>query len=384
VDLGVETLRRPPDALLARPELCAPALELPTFTLAELRELVHAGLNDSDAFERVLARSSRSAAALDLAIGDGLAALTVGDRLMRLGFRCLGDYAQQIHGIGKRTAETAVQLSRGLETRPLLRAAAWAGLVTPRAALTVLPVATGEAEAGWVERAKRETIRALEQAVREARAAASVLPGPDVAAEAAGAADEPPVALSMRLTVAERAVVDEALEVAGAVLGPGASRWRQLQALGQEWLGEHPLDEAVRPPRVFREVRPSGPSREEREALVERECEGWAWLEAPEPVPAPEVAFEALRDAEEIDGTLCGLVNERRSWDDLLGYCADAVKRTGLQRLAGFVDFDHYAKERLGLAPRTVEQRAALERRFRELPALRRAREAGLKLLRPS
>jgi hypothetical protein len=52
--------------------------------------------------------------------------------------------------------------------------------------------------------------------------------------------------------------------------------------------------------------------------------------------------------------------------------------RSRLWKVAGFADFSQYCAERLGLAARTVEQRAALERRIWEAPALRAARDAGV------
>jgi len=52
--------------------------------------------------------------------------------------------------------------------------------------------------------------------------------------------------------------------------------------------------------------------------------------------------------------------------------------RSRLWKTAGFASFPQYCTERLGLAARTVEQRAALERRLWEVPALRAARDAGL------
>jgi len=54
------------------------------------------------------------------------------------------------------------------------------------------------------------------------------------------------------------------------------------------------------------------------------------------------------------------------------------VKRTHTHRQAGFVDFRHCATERLGLAARTVETRAALERALWERPELKVAKDMGL------
>jgi hypothetical protein len=54
----------------------------------ELRELRIAefGGDETDACEAFLTLSTRIEAALDLAIGDGLAALSIGDRLISLGY----------------------------------------------------------------------------------------------------------------------------------------------------------------------------------------------------------------------------------------------------------------------------------------------------------
>jgi hypothetical protein len=54
------------------------------------------------------------------------------------------------------------------------------------------------------------------------------------------------------------------------------------------------------------------------------------------------------------------------------------VRRSGLWQLAGFASFEHYCAERLGLSARMVEQRAAVEKRIWEVPALWAARGDGL------
>ena len=119
------------------------------------------------------------------------------------------------------------RLSRELRSRPLLRAAVRAGEVRPRNAQTVLPVAVGEAEAEWVERARVETVRALEKAVRAARAG--------------GEEDEEWTRFRVRLSPEDRATVDEALAIAGKLM-PGSTRPQRLEAMAQEYLGEHPLE----------------------------------------------------------------------------------------------------------------------------------------------
>jgi hypothetical protein len=107
----------------ARPDLRAPRLSLPTFALAELRAMLDAGQGHLDACERNLAQATRMLRAVELGVGDLLAALTEGDRLGRLGFSNVGDYAENLWSMKRRTTQLAVQLSKGLRERPLLRGA---------------------------------------------------------------------------------------------------------------------------------------------------------------------------------------------------------------------------------------------------------------------
>ena len=86
----------------------------------------------------LLVRVARGRGAIDLALGDGLASLTVGDRLLRLGFSGLGDYARERLGIAGSTAEKLARLARNLAERPLLRQAVHAGEVSPRKAETIV------------------------------------------------------------------------------------------------------------------------------------------------------------------------------------------------------------------------------------------------------
>ena len=204
-----------------------PRSALEPCTPAELRALVHGGETDSDACERLVAQVARAQGALELALGEGLVALGIGDRLVALGFSSLRDYAREVLDLQERTAQALARLARELRARPLLRAATLAGEVRIRHAQTVLPVAVGEAEARWVERARGETVRALEAAVRKERS--GVEP------------EEEWTRLRVRLMPDDRTAVDEALAIAGGVL-PGSSRAERLESMAQEYVGEHPLE----------------------------------------------------------------------------------------------------------------------------------------------
>jgi hypothetical protein len=92
------------------------------------------------------------------------------DRVLRLGFSNVRDYARERLGIGGSVAQGRVRLARELRGRPLLGAAVRSGEITVRQAQTVLLVAHGEEECGWLERPRGSTVRQLEKAVREAGA----------------------------------------------------------------------------------------------------------------------------------------------------------------------------------------------------------------------
>src|SRR5574338_87776 len=153
-----------------------PEVDLTPFTAAELDRWFRGGEPEADECERFLAWASRARGGIDLGLAEGLHALRQGDRLAELGFH-LDDYAREVLDLGKRAAEGLARLGTELRTRPRLREALRSGRVGLRAAETVLPVATGEAEALWVERAARRTVRELEEAVRRTGV------GPDEAEE---------------------------------------------------------------------------------------------------------------------------------------------------------------------------------------------------------
>jgi hypothetical protein len=343
-----------------------PPVSLEPMAPRELLALVRAGENESDTCERVLAQVARVEGALDLAIGEGLLELGQGNRLIALGSSSLRDYAREVLDLGERTAQALVQLARELRTRPLLHAAVLAGEVRIRHAQTVLPVAVGEAEARWVERAREETVRELEIAVRKERAG--------------GEPEDLWTRMRVGLSPEDRTTVDEALQVAGRLL-PGSSRAERLEVMAQEYLGEHALeagDDGGGPVGgAFRaEIRKV--LRAQLEERFERESGEWAYLRPPVDVPVPEANFDEFSTEQEIHAHLRELAARRAAWDGILGYCAHVVVRSRLWKTAGFANFSQYCTERLGLAARTVEQRAALERRIWEVSALRAARDAGL------
>jgi len=117
--------------------------------------------------DALLVRVARGKGALDVAIGEGLAALH--RRSMQLGYATVGDYAREKLGIPASTAQKMTRFARALQERPELRAAVRAGELTVSVAEAVLPKAIGEAEAAWVASARTASVRALQAAVKEGR-----------------------------------------------------------------------------------------------------------------------------------------------------------------------------------------------------------------------
>ncbi|MFT3916485.1 MAG: HNH endonuclease signature motif containing protein [Anaeromyxobacteraceae bacterium] len=281
------------DPLGDRRDLRAPRWEYPSFTMLELREMVLRGEGGTEKFERALAQAARMRSALELSLGELFAEFTEGHRLGRLGFSNLGDFTENLLGVRRRSAQVAAQLARALRDRLLLKAAAYEGVVSPSAALEVLPVAIGEDEERWVERAKELPVRKLRQLVREALKERKSLPGPDAAAEKAEADEEPWVLLRVPISDEDRADLCTGLALAGELV-ESSHRHVQLEALAQEYLSENPGAEWVAREAERTVERRLDPldiqtKRDAAEAKLERETSSWEYLDPVHAVQALEL-----------------------------------------------------------------------------------------------
>ncbi|MGA9523471.1 MAG: HNH endonuclease signature motif containing protein, partial [Myxococcaceae bacterium] len=238
------------------------------------------------------------------------------------------------------------------------------GELSARKAQCILPVALGEHEELWISRAREMTVRELEAVVRAARS--GVASGDE--------SDERWNRVEVLLTPAQRKTVDYALELARKVVGHAAPRWQLLETLCEEFLSEHPEDEDVRENETVLRFALNDALLAAKEGL-EFETRRWAALERVDGVAAPE--SDAAMDPFALDARLRELAAMRKRWDGLVGHLALLVRMLGLWRDMGFANFGHYCTERLQMAPRTVEQRAALEQRLHALPALRQALVEG-------
>ena len=314
----------------------------------------------------LLTRVARGHGALEVALGEVLAALAEGDRVLRLGFSTIRDYARERLGLGAGSAQALVRLARDLRNRPLLAAAVRSGELSVRQAQAVMPVACGDLEHAWIERARTSTVRQLEKAVREAGAEP-----PDE--------DEPWERVDLMLPAEGHAVLDEALALAGKHLGAAAPIWQRLEIICQEYLGAHT---APSPEPGSEDECPEGSLfhgrisqwREQWKDALEAETR-WAFLQAVETYAAP--PGPPSTDPLALDAEARRLAAARDRWDEVLGHLAMLMRMLGLWQDAKFASFEHYCSQRLGLSQRAVEQRIWLERKLYELPELRVAMREG-------
>jgi hypothetical protein len=300
--------------------------------------------------------------ALELAIGDGLAALETGRRAMDLKYSNVDDYAREELDMNASTAAKKARLSRRLRERPLLREAFRLGEITPRKAEVIAKVAVGDQEAHWVLRAKVETVRALQKAV-------NAPPDPE---------DERLMSATAAVPEGKRCSIQEGLRWGGIVLGQRSTRSQRVEAWAQEYYGGHPAPPEDACENTLNEVRFREKCEEEMDSLKERleqESRLWADLLAVDPLQAVEFSGEV--DPWRIDAELKKLMKVRRRWDEVFGHVALLFKRCGAWEPLEFNDFPHYCEERLGMARRTVMQRVALERSLLRMPYLRQALRDG-------
>ncbi len=322
---------------------------------AGARFLLEADAAALDALAVSLARGG----AHELTIGEGLDLLTRTGGDVRLGYSGVGDLAVQRLGLPPDQARRLRRDAAKLRSRPLLRAAVLRGDVTLRKAEVVLPVALGAAEAYWVARAAADTVRRLEAAIRRE---------PDHV--------EPDWhALRVGLPPGQAEVVDVALQVAGIVVGPTAPAWRRIGAIAMEFLSEHPIEPRERLASRPAPLPPAAWGAPPAPPDVARAVAGSA--PAGEGAPAAEDASDVREDPYDVLARLEPLVRDRAAEDELLGRACLLLRRTGAFRWFAFGSFDAYCAERLGLAPSTVRQRVALERRMQALPELRAALRSG-------
>ncbi|MFI5402011.1 MAG: HNH endonuclease [Planctomycetota bacterium] len=300
-------------------------------------------------------RAARSSSAFDLALGVTLDRLFRGDRLMQVGTSRESDYARERLGVSPSLMYSWVALARGLERRPLLRQAVSVGAVSTRKALAVMLLAVGNEEAAWTEAAMRLTLREIASAVR---AAGKEAPGERFEAEA----------IVLPMTPEQQARLDLGLAFAMDTIGPEAKRWQCLEAMCEEWLSDHGERMGARGKEDH------GPLAPLRGKILMKQLA--AIGEALDVIR--EIGKEPLKDnALGLDARARRLVAARRRYDLVFGALAERVRDECVPEILGYGTFERYCDERLGVSAGTVRQRIWLERRMREMPALRDAVSSG-------
>jgi hypothetical protein len=308
--------------------------------------------------DALLVRVARGRCAIEIAIGERLDAMRTRGHAARLGFSTDGEYVRERHGDSPSSAQKLRRFSRELRGRPLLSAAVRAGHVTRRQAEAVLPVARGADERLWVERARTGTVRSLKLSVT----------GLSEEEE-----DEGWKLFSAEIPAEYRAVVQEVMSLKEHPFTPATLRCDRIEAVCQETLGELAVS-ADEPRDCDSFAVDTGPMEE----WLEETTEHWAFLDDPEKIAAPGPIADFDADARQLDAELRHYYGMRDQWDEHLGHLAMILRSIEGWRVLGFLSFEHYCAERLGMHHKTVRQRAALEEDLLRLPVLREAMRDGV------
>src|SRR5207248_6159185 len=125
-----------------------------------------------------------------------------------------------------------------------------------------LPAAKGEEETCWVARARSQSVRALRDAVK---------------GSGAGQAEEDERWMRFRAHIPEegRQVFDEAIDVAGKMLGATSLKGQRLEKIAEEFYGGHPLADDRGADHLFSAA--ARDSKEPLEEWLEKESANWAF-----------------------------------------------------------------------------------------------------------
>ncbi len=299
----------------------------------------------------LLANLAKGRQALDIAIGEGLHALSLGDRALQLGYATSNDYAREELGINASTADKLKRLAGRLRDLPLIRETVRRGELSLRKAEILAQFARPGEEVRLLLMTNGETVRSL-----RARLAAP-----------SDSADDRWLNLVAPVPPEKQRVVHKAMRVAGKFLRAGASKMERLEIMGQEFLGSHPAPEDDKADDVYFAAGELEPAMK----ALEEQNHGWVDLAKGEPVDAPELGHAI--DPGYIDRWLQAQVRKRERWDDELGRVALIFKSSRAWGPLRFASFGHYCEEALGMSERAVAQRVSLERSLQRMPLLRTA-----------
>ncbi len=318
-----------------------------------------------DGIDQQIATLGRGLGALRLSLGEGLLRLSSGD-IQDLGYPTFDSYAREALGRGGRWASDIRALARRLSTLPALRAALVSGHLSTSMIELVARIATPIDEAEWVERAAAMNVRQMRAELKSR--ALEVFD------------DELPARVSIAVKVdrVDALAFEQARMLVEAV---GARRGDEVvEAMLAEGLGEL----LAREPDLDLPSTLVGSHDDERAwrlelAAIRERSEGAVEAILPKAAVSyttmPEVVWAT--DVRGLDRQLREVAAMLARRDVELGALACKVIDHEVWRTFGYASFDHYCRERVGLAPSSVSTRVALSRRLAGLPELRAALVSG-------
>ena len=275
--------------------LAAAAATLPD-RLPRVRDPI-AGRRIAKGAHLLLANLANGRRAFDVALAEGLYALSLGDRCLQVKYASTNDYAREVLGIPASTAEKLTRFGKRLRGLPVIREAVRTGELSLRKAEMLAAVARPGDEMRLVMMAKGETVRSL-----KARLAA-----PD------DSADEQWLNFSAGVAPEQLPVVHKGLRVARQFLRPGSSKMERVEIMGQEFLGSHAPPEDDKADDVYF----AADETQALEAELSGKTAAGPISEKGEPMRAPEL--QPTTDPWYIDGWLKSQARKRELWDETFG-----------------------------------------------------------------
>jgi len=336
---------------------------------------------ESDAIDARIARLGRGFASMRLVMGEGLMHLETVGGFRRLGFPTLESYAREALGRTGRWASDVWSLAKKLGPLPLLRTRIQAGHMSLSLAELVVRVATPQDEAEWVARAATMNVRQMRAELTSRRL--------EVLDDAAPAR----VAIAVTVDRVEAWAFERArlmVEAVGARRGDEA-----VEAILAEGLGELLCMPARHASLLASELAqdgdidlPAGIGGDEANddrawrlelAVLRDAAEGAVEAILPNEVvdAGPGVAIAWADDVVGVDKQLRELATTLARRDVELGRLGESVVARWIWEALGYVSFDHYCRERIGLSPSSVATRIALVRRLSRLAQVEAALVGG-------
>jgi len=301
-----------------------------------------------------LARLGRGLGAMRLRVGEGLLHLDTAGGVKALGYPNIESYCREALGRTGRWGTDVRVLARRLAILPKCREAVVAGRLTTSMVELVARVATPLDEAEWVERAETMTVRAMRAELTRRRIETMD--------------DTAPERVSIQATVnqLDAWAFERAKLMVEAV--SGAKGEDAIEAMLAEGLTE--ILAQVPDFDLPSTLTPAGVELLRSERADDRALQdaSEASLEALTPMepasyePEPEIEWPA--DPRQIDARL-RLAAQDLAWRDLeMAVLGKRCEDHGLWLHFGYWSWDHYCRDRIGVAPNVMASRLALAKRM--------------------